>query len=341
MEVLGMVFRLLISVAVVSVLGLLVRLYQVLMLKPERLRSKLRKQGIRGPAPTILLGNIREIKKKAVSTARASEGAPSLSHNCDLVFPFLPDLVREITTCTSLDLEKPSYQHKERGPSLGQGILTSNGAIWAYHRKILAPELYMDKVKKSRIDTEGGLADIKIDEYMRSFSGDVISRACFGSNYSKGEQIFLRLRALQEAVQERHLPTKSNREAQRVRFPYYKSKNSTLKITIGHRRIVPLWNTFSKIQAKRTSFDCPNGGSSSSDKNNLHSPAKFDTIGGEREGRNSLTPRVCLGQNLVMVELKILLALVLSNFSFSLSPKYRHCLPLDWSWNLEMECISW
>lgn len=84
-----MVFRLLISVAVVSVLGLLVRLYQVLMLKPERLRSKLRKQGIRGPAPTILLGNIREIKKKAVSTARASEGAPSLSHNCDLVFPFL------------------------------------------------------------------------------------------------------------------------------------------------------------------------------------------------------------------------------------------------------------
>lgn len=58
-----------------------------------------------------------------------------------------PDLVREITTCTSLDLEKPSYQHKERGPSLGQGILTSNGAIWAYHRKILAPELYMDKVK--------------------------------------------------------------------------------------------------------------------------------------------------------------------------------------------------
>ncbi|KAJ9698934.1 hypothetical protein PVL29_007819 [Vitis rotundifolia] len=35
-------------------------------------------------------------------------------------------------------------------------------------------------------------------------------------------------------------------------------------------------------------------------------------------------PRACLGQNLAMVELKILLALLLSNFSFSLSPKYRH-----------------
>jgi cytochrome P450 len=35
-------------------------------------------------------------------------------------------------------------------------------------------------------------------------------------------------------------------------------------------------------------------------------------------------PRTCLGQNFAMAELKILLALIVSNFSFSLSPKYRH-----------------
>ena len=35
-------------------------------------------------------------------------------------------------------------------------------------------------------------------------------------------------------------------------------------------------------------------------------------------------PRVCLGQNLAMVELKLLIALVVSNFSFSLSPEYIH-----------------
>ena len=35
-------------------------------------------------------------------------------------------------------------------------------------------------------------------------------------------------------------------------------------------------------------------------------------------------PRVCLGQNLAMVELKMLMALLLSKFSFSLSPKYVH-----------------
>ena len=50
------------------------------------------------------------------------------------------------------------------------------------------------------IESEGGVADVHVDEYMRSFSGDVISRACFGSNYSKGEEIFLKLRELQEQM---------------------------------------------------------------------------------------------------------------------------------------------
>ena len=56
---------------------------------------------------------------------------------------------------------------------------------------------------RSKIEAEGGIADIRIDEHMRSFSGDVISRACFGSSYTKGEEIFLRLRALQEAMSKR------------------------------------------------------------------------------------------------------------------------------------------
>lgn len=34
--------------------------------------------------------------------------------------------------------------------------------------------------------------------------------------------------------------------------------------------------------------------------------------------------RICLGQHLAIAELKILLSLFLSNFSFSLSPNYRH-----------------
>ncbi|KAE8655625.1 CYP714A1 protein [Hibiscus syriacus] len=36
-------------------------------------------------------------------------------------------------------------------------------------------------------------------------------------------------------------------------------------------------------------------------------------------------PRLCLGRNLAMVQLKVVLTLIISKFTFSLSPKYRHC----------------
>lgn len=259
-------FKAFLSGALVGVLGLFFHLYNTLVAKPGRLRSALKRQGVSGPRPTLLLGNILEIKKARDSAAKASINGPPASHNCGgTLLPFFdqwrrqygdvfmfslgntqivhvtqPDMVREITTCTSLDLGKPTYQAKERGSLLGQGILTSNGTIWAHQRKILAPELYMDKVKgmitlvqestvtllnswNELVEAEDGLADIIIDKHMRSFSGDVISRACFGSNYSKGEEIFLRLRALQKAASKkllatgipgvRHLPIKSNREA--------------------------------------------------------------------------------------------------------------------------------
>ena len=60
---------------------------------------------------------------------------------------------------------------------------------------------------KSRIEKEGGVANIKIDQDMRSFSGDVISRACFGSNFVKGQEIFFKLRELQEAMAKKCLAT--------------------------------------------------------------------------------------------------------------------------------------
>lgn len=35
-------------------------------------------------------------------------------------------------------------------------------------------------------------------------------------------------------------------------------------------------------------------------------------------------PRICLGKNFALVQLKIIIALVVSKFRFSLSPEYRH-----------------
>ena len=81
----------LMSILVLGLVGLLLRLYDALVKKPERLRSKLRKQGISGPPPTLLLGNIREIKKARSSstTAKLPSSEPPSSHDCaSALFPF-------------------------------------------------------------------------------------------------------------------------------------------------------------------------------------------------------------------------------------------------------------
>lgn len=51
------------------------------------------------------------------------------------------------------------------------------------------------------IEGQGDIrAEIQVDEDLRDFSADVISRACFGSSYSKGKEIFSKLRSLQEIM---------------------------------------------------------------------------------------------------------------------------------------------
>lgn len=58
-----------------------------------------------------------------------------------------PELVKEMNQSISSDLGKPSYITKRLAPMLGNGILRSNGHLWAQQRKIVAPEFFMDKVK--------------------------------------------------------------------------------------------------------------------------------------------------------------------------------------------------
>ncbi|KAK6158757.1 hypothetical protein DH2020_006071 [Rehmannia glutinosa] len=255
------------STILALVLGFSIYLYVSLVIKPHKIRKILRQQGIDGPPPKILFGNILDIKKSraAAEKAAVNHPHPPLIHNTPSVFPFLeqwrkqygplytfclgkmqvlyvssPDLVKEITKCTSMELGRPSYQQKELGPLLGQGILTSNGSIWARQRKIMAPELFMDKVKgmmsiitesaltlvdswKHEVEAhEGGILDITVGDYMKRFSGDIISKACFGNSYSKGQDIFLKFGALEELMSKktlsvgipglRYLPTKTNRQ---------------------------------------------------------------------------------------------------------------------------------
>ncbi|GMN64920.1 hypothetical protein TIFTF001_033996 [Ficus carica] len=71
-----------------------------------------------------------------------------------------------------------------------------------------------------------GVAEIQVDEYFMGFTVEVVSKACFGNNYSGGEDIFLRIRGLISTMSSRaifkgfpilrYIPTKSNRESWRL-----------------------------------------------------------------------------------------------------------------------------
>lgn len=53
---------------------------------------------------------------------------------------------------------------------------------------------------EDEIDSKGGIAEIKVDKYLRNLAADIISRACFNNRYDQVEDIFNKLRALQKVL---------------------------------------------------------------------------------------------------------------------------------------------
>ncbi|KAF8648842.1 hypothetical protein HU200_064543 [Digitaria exilis] len=232
-------------------------------LRSENIRKNLKRQGIKGPEPTVLYGNTREMKRiqqdlKIVQTQDAnnysltvfphlllwretygpvfiySTGALEILHVSD------PEMVKDIGHCTPSELGKPTYLKRSRKALFGGGLLTVNGDEWAYQRKLMAPEFFMDKIKgmieliedatsplleswESMLDNVGGSREIVVDDYLRKLSADVIARICFGSSFTRGEEIFCKIRQLQKALSQqdalvgisafwKYLPTRANRE---------------------------------------------------------------------------------------------------------------------------------
>ncbi|KAK1286788.1 hypothetical protein QJS10_CPB20g00039 [Acorus calamus] len=253
--------------------GLALYVYEILWLRPEKMRAELRSQGINGPPPhSFLRGNVPEMERIESEERSRRRGGDFEAHTQGydgILFPYFdrwrkiygptymysvgnlvslyvaePGLVKDISLYVSQDLGKPSYLQKAHEPLFGNGILKANGPAWAHQRRIISPEFYMDKVKgmmglivdstismlkawESRIDESGcGKAEVRVDGDLRDLSADVISRACFGDSYSKGEEIFSMLAELKKAMSKqslivgipdlRFLPTKKNRETWRL-----------------------------------------------------------------------------------------------------------------------------
>ncbi|PKA58572.1 Cytochrome P450 714B3 [Apostasia shenzhenica] len=264
-----MAMEVLLSFLLVGIFVLALWFYNRAWVRPERIRRKLRRQGIGGPPPEFLHGNLKDAKMSVMEEKSRRDGGEKIKHDyASYIFPYFEkwrkeygqiflytmgnvpmlhvsniEMVREMNLCKSLDLGKATYLQRTHEPLFGHGILKSNGESWAYQRKIIAPEFFMEKVKGMvelmvdsasllldswgrRVEEGGGKAEIKVDDDLKSYSADVISRASFGSSYSKGKQIFFKLYQLKKAVSKpnllveitgiRHIPTRRNREVWRL-----------------------------------------------------------------------------------------------------------------------------
>lgn len=69
-----------------------------------------------------------------------------------------------------------------------------------YVRLMVESTISMVKSWETRIESGGGVAEIRVDKDMQGLAAEVISRACFGSSYSNGQEILSKLGSLIEAV---------------------------------------------------------------------------------------------------------------------------------------------
>ncbi|KAK6912336.1 Cytochrome P450 [Dillenia turbinata] len=166
----GEIGAVIMKIVIGGVILLISSVCNIVLWRQERIRLKLRKQGIGGPSPSFLLGNIPEMKR-IQHLQNQDDPQQLLSHDWPpKVFPYFDvwkksygpiytystgniqilyvtdtEMVKKIALCTSSDFGKPAS--KERAPLLGEGILASSGSLWEHQRKIISPEFYLDKVK--------------------------------------------------------------------------------------------------------------------------------------------------------------------------------------------------
>ena len=94
------VVKMVFSFLVVGVLCFLFHVYNVMWGRPERVRGKLRKQGIRGPPPSFLYGNVPEMQKiQLLMAMKPPNHAQIVAHDyTSTLFPYLEQWRKEYGT---------------------------------------------------------------------------------------------------------------------------------------------------------------------------------------------------------------------------------------------------
>ncbi|KAF1888746.1 hypothetical protein Lal_00036788 [Lupinus albus] len=203
---------------------------------PLRIKKIMKMQGILGPKPHFLTGNILHMSSLVSKTT--SNDMKTITH--DIVGRLLPHFLQwstqygkrfvywngnEPRLClTETELIKEflskyntvsgkSWQQRQGSKNfIGGGVLMANGQDWYHQRHIVAPAFKGDRLKgyaenmvectKEMIQSiekalESGQIEVEIGEYMTKVTADIISRTVFGKSYQKGNKIFNLLTLLQ------------------------------------------------------------------------------------------------------------------------------------------------
>ncbi|XP_015649532.1 cytokinin hydroxylase [Oryza sativa Japonica Group] len=206
-------------------------------LTPARIRRVLASQGVRGPPPRPLVGNLRDVSA-LVAESTAADMA-SLSH--DIVARLLPHyvlwsntygrrfvywygseprvcvteagMVRELLSSRHAHVTGKSWLQRQGAKHfIGRGLLMANGATWSHQRHVVAPAFMADRLKgrvghmvECTRQTVRALRDavarsgneVEIGAHMARLAGDVIARTEFDTSYETGKRIFLLIEELQ------------------------------------------------------------------------------------------------------------------------------------------------
>ncbi|XP_019154551.1 PREDICTED: cytokinin hydroxylase-like [Ipomoea nil] len=206
-------------------------------LTPRRIRKTMEKQGVFGPNPRFLLGNILDMA--AMVSKSTSDHMDSIHH--DVVPRLLPhyvawskiygkrfiywngieprmcltetELIKELLSKYSAVSGKSWLQQQGSKHFIGRGLLMANGDDWYHQRHIVAPAFMGDKLKSYagymvectqkmlqslEKAVQSGQTELEIGGYMARLTADIISQTEFGTNYEKGKQIFHLLTVLQQ-----------------------------------------------------------------------------------------------------------------------------------------------
>ncbi|MBA0834500.1 hypothetical protein Goarm_006850 [Gossypium armourianum] len=183
--------------------------------KPKAIEKKLRKQGIHGYPYKLIYGNTTEMMELAKEKGpepveQPHDIVPQKSFvvwygTTPRVAIMEPNLIKEVLNNKTGDFPKPEINSFTQ--LFVSGLASYNGDKWAKHRKIVNPAFHVEKLKHMlpafvvctdemiskwrKLVNFMGSSEVDMSVEFQNLTGDVISRAAFGSNFEEGRLIFL------------------------------------------------------------------------------------------------------------------------------------------------------